>query len=83
MDWWLTRQPLLQTWRHIRAHVLPNLHHLPASRFRQCGACRKFTLIVALGTDEEYQLCLRCRANLRYEMLADVFAPGASGSVDT
>ena len=71
MDWWLTKQPLSQTWRHIRTHALPNLHHLPASRFRQCGACRKFTLVVALGADEEYQLCLRCRANLRYEMLAE------------
>jgi SAM-dependent methyltransferase len=70
MGWWLTKQPLLQTWRHIRTHVLPNLRHLPASRFRRCGACRKFTLIVALDADEEYQLCVRCRATLRYEMLA-------------
>jgi SAM-dependent methyltransferase len=70
MDWWLTRQPLAQTWRQFRAHVLPNIRHLPASHFRRCGACGKFTLIVALDIDEEYQLCVRCRATLRYEMLA-------------
>jgi Methyltransferase domain len=70
MDWWLTKQPLLQTWRQMRTHVLPNLRHLPASHFRRCGACRKLTLIIALDSDEEFQLCLRCRATLRYEMLA-------------
>ena len=82
MAWWLTKQPLSQTWRHIRAHVLPNLRHLPASRIRRCGACRKLTLIVTLGSDEEYQLCVRCRATLRYEMLA-VYLRGAHPDLST
>ncbi len=50
--------------------MLPNLRHLPASRFRRCECCRRRSLIVALGAGDEFRFCLRCRANLRYELLA-------------
>jgi SAM-dependent methyltransferase len=55
----------------IRRRVLPNLRHLPSSRVRRCGCCRRLTLVVALGAADEYRFCLRCRANLRYELLAE------------
>jgi SAM-dependent methyltransferase len=70
MGWWLTELSPAQILRKIRTRVLPNLRYLPASRLRTCGACGKFTLIAAFGQDEEFHLCLRCRANLRYELLA-------------
>ena len=50
--------------------VVPNIRHLPGSRVRVCQACLRASLILAIGEDEEFKLCVRCRANLRYEMLA-------------
>ncbi len=50
--------------------VLPNARYLPQSRVRTCRACRRATLILVIGDDEEFHICVRCRANLRYEMLA-------------
>ena len=50
--------------------VLPNARYLPRSRVRVCRACRHVTLVLAIGEDEEFHICVRCRANLRYELLA-------------
>lgn len=58
--------------------IIPNARHLTKSRFRRCRACQRFTVFVAIGTDEEFHICVRCRANLRYELLAEYlrrFAP--------
>ena len=57
-------------WTRITTKVLPNLHWLPESELRTCGCCRHLSLIVSLSEGEERRLCIRCRANLRYEMLA-------------
>lgn len=56
--------------RRLRRRVLPGLRHLPASRVRRCGCCGRTTVIVALGSGDEFRRCLRCGANLRYELLA-------------
>lgn len=56
--------------RKVGTRVMPNIRYLRRSAVRGCGACGKLSLFVALGEDEEFHLCLRCRANLRYEMLA-------------
>ena len=61
----LTR-PAKILWRLI----LPNLRYLPQSRFRVCGCCERRTLVISLSEGEEAKRCVRCRANLRYEMLA-------------
>lgn len=47
-----------------------NAHYLPQSRLRICRCCRGFSLIASFSEGEEAKLCIRCRANLRYEMLA-------------
>lgn len=54
----------------LRTKVLPNLHHLPESEFRRCLCCEKLSLIASFSYGEEAKVCIRCRANLRYEMLA-------------
>ena len=54
----------------LRRKVLPNLRYLPQSVIRTCSCCGKITIIVSLSEGEELKLCLRCRASLRYEMLA-------------
>jgi len=64
--WWLKELSV----GNIRDRVIPNLRYLPLTRFRRCEACDRVTAIVALGPNEEFHLCLRCRANLRYELLA-------------
>ena len=71
MGWWLFELSPLRVAQQIRAQVLPNLRHLWKSRIRRCGACTRVTLILALGAGEEFHVCLRCRANLRYTMLAN------------
>jgi SAM-dependent methyltransferase len=69
MDW-IRELSVAGIARKIKTRVLPNLHHLHRSRIRTCGACQHVTVIIALDRSEELQICLRCRANLRYEMLA-------------
>lgn len=70
MGWWLSEFGLRDIARRLRTRVLPNIRHIPKSRIRVCGACQKVSAIVAFGADEEFHICIRCRANLRFEMLA-------------
>lgn len=51
--------------------ALANAHHLHESRLRICKCCNRFSLIASFSDGEEAKLCIRCRANLRYEMLGD------------
>lgn len=71
MGWWLSEMGLKEFSRKFRERVLPNLRHIPASRIRRCGACEQVTVIAAFGPGEEFQVCVRCRANLRFELLAE------------
>lgn len=58
--------------RRLRKHVLPNLRYVVTkSQFRRCRACQRQSLFLQFGPDEEYRLCLRCSANLRFEMQAE------------
>ena len=50
--------------------VLPNLRYLPQTQIRKCGCCSRASVIVSLSESDEYKICIRCRANYRYEMLA-------------
>ena len=70
MTWWLSELTLPVIARKIRTRVIPNLRYLGRSQVRTCGACQRPTLFIAFGASDEFRLCLRCRANLRYEMLA-------------
>jgi len=58
--------------KKVRMRILPNLRYLPESRLRICECCLKLTLFLSLSEGEEFKVCLRCRANLRYEMLAQL-----------
>jgi len=55
----------------LLCRVLPNIKYLPQSKFRTCGICLKPSLFISLSEGEEVKLCIWCRANLRYEMLAE------------
>ena len=70
MSWWVTELSAQELGRKIVSRVVPNLRYLPRSRVRVCDACQALTLILALGDDREFHLCVRCRANQRYELLA-------------
>jgi SAM-dependent methyltransferase len=71
MGWWITDYSFAELVNKLRSRVIPNLHHLPSSSFRRCRVCTKRSLFIAVGEGEELRLCIRCRANLRYEMMAD------------
>jgi hypothetical protein len=70
MAWWLSQLSFHDVASKVRRRVLPNLKHLHRSRIRRCRACNRFSVILAFSQDEELHICIRCRANLRYEMLA-------------
>jgi SAM-dependent methyltransferase len=70
MSWWVADLSPGDVVRKIRNRVIPNMHHLARSRVRVCGACQRLTVVLAFGAGEELHLCVRCRANLRFEMLA-------------
>lgn len=56
--------------RKFRDRVIPNFMHLAKSRIRTCGACQTRSLFLALGDDSEFHVCMKCRANHRYELIA-------------
>ncbi len=58
------------TLKRKTAKVLANAHHLPQSEVRVCGCCGQFSFIASFSEGEEARLCIRCGANMRYEMLA-------------
>jgi Methyltransferase domain len=58
--------------RRLRKRVLPNLGVLVTTwQVRHCRCCERVSLHLQFGPDEEYRKCLRCTANLRYEMQAE------------
>jgi hypothetical protein len=70
MKWWLAELSAREVVHKLKTRIIPNVRHLRLSRVRRCRACDRLSLIVAFGADEEFHLCVRCRANLRYELLA-------------
>jgi len=70
MAWWLSELGIREFSRKFATRVLPNLRYLPGSRIRRCGTCQRTTVIVAFGHGEELHVCVRCRSNLRFELLA-------------
>lgn len=70
MSWRAAYGSAAYVWDKLWTRVLPNVRYLPRSRVRVCRACRNATLVLAIGADEEFHICVRCRANLRYELLA-------------
>lgn len=46
------------------------------SRLRRCLCCNQHSVIVTMDDSGEAQRCLRCGANLRYELLADFIRQG-------
>jgi SAM-dependent methyltransferase len=71
MSWWISDMGLKELAQKIRDRVIPNVRYLPRSRIRHCRACTNLSLIVAIGDGDEFEVCIRCRANFRYELLAD------------
>jgi SAM-dependent methyltransferase len=57
--------------KSLAGKIVPNLKYLPQSKLRMCRCCNQTSIIVSFSEGEEFKKCLRCRANLRYEMLAD------------
>lgn len=58
--------------RRLQKRVLPNLGTLVTTwQIRHCRCCERTVLHLQFGPDEEYRKCVRCTANLRYEMQAE------------
>lgn len=62
---------LLSLFKKIKL-VIFNFRHLLDTRVRYCGCCRRLSVIVSFSKGEEYKLCVLCRANLRYELIAQI-----------
>lgn len=61
--WFLTK---------LKRSVIPNLAHLRETHIRRCRCCGKTSIFISLSAGEERKICLRCGANLRFEMLAEL-----------
>ncbi|MBF0312294.1 MAG: class I SAM-dependent methyltransferase [Oligoflexia bacterium] len=51
--------------------VATNVKYLKKSHPRICKCCLKKSLFISLGSSGEFQRCLFCGANLRYELMAE------------
>ncbi len=60
----------IRSLKRVAQKVIPNLKYLPQSKLRECRCCGRISFIASFSDGEEAKLCVRCRANLRYEMLA-------------
>lgn len=56
----------------VYQRLIPGWQHLHLSRIRRCRCCDKVFLIEVRDPRGEKQRCLRCGANLRYELLGSV-----------
>jgi SAM-dependent methyltransferase len=68
---WLLRTPPKKIILSIKNKIIPNLRYLPRSKVRTCRCCCRLSVFLQFSQGEELLVCLRCRANLRYEMLAE------------
>ena len=64
------RERILKVRRQLSGRVLPGLRYLPQSRIGLCPCCERPTVILALSARDELRFCVRCKAGLRYWMLA-------------
>ena len=56
--------------RRLRTKVLPNLGSLlTRTTVRRCGCCDRKSVFLQFGTETVSQMCMRCGASFRYEML--------------
>lgn len=58
------------TFRRRFLLLIRNARYWHGTRVRVCGCCQRMSIIVSLSHGEEYKICIRCRANFRYELLA-------------
>jgi SAM-dependent methyltransferase len=68
---WLFRTPPKKIYLALKNRVLPNLKYLKNTKIRQCRCCGKPSIFLQFSEGEEFRFCMSCRANLRYEMLAE------------
>jgi SAM-dependent methyltransferase len=68
---WLLKTPPKKIALSAKNVVLPNLRHLAKTKIRRCRCCDRMSIFPQFSKGEEVRFCVRCRANLRYEMLAD------------
>jgi SAM-dependent methyltransferase len=61
----------------ILRKVYERRRFLLSSRLRRCLCCDRHSVIVSMDDTGEAQRCLRCGANLRYELLADFIRKSA------
>jgi len=57
--------------RKIAVVLAKGIPWVVESRFRVCRCCRRRSFIISFGSGDERKKCVRCRANLRYELLAE------------
>ena len=60
-----------KTVKFLRWYPFKKLIYLYQTRICRCKCCNKLSIIVSLDKGEETKRCIRCLANLRYEMIAE------------
>jgi SAM-dependent methyltransferase len=68
---WLLKTPPKKILGALQNKIIPNLRHLRSTKIRRCRCCQKVSLFPQFSIGEEVRFCVFCRANLRYEMLAE------------
>ncbi len=62
---------ITKTIKYLRWYPFKKLIYLYQTKIRRCKCCNKLSIIVSLDKGEETKRCIRCLANLRYEMIAE------------
>ncbi len=67
---------LTQTWRRMTLRrigkwVIPGMLNAHRTRIRRCHCCKRISVILNFDATGEARRCIRCGANLRYELLAE------------
>ncbi len=60
-----------KTIKYLRWYPFRKFIYLYQTQVRRCKCCNKIPVIVSLDKGDETKRCIRCLANLRYEVIAD------------
>lgn len=70
MHWLLETRPS-KIYKAFTQKVIPNIGNIKNSKLRTCRCCQRKSIFVQYAPLDELIICIHCRANLRYEMIAE------------
>lgn len=70
---------IIKTAKYLRHFSFRKIFYIFGTKIRKCKCCGKISVFISLDKGEEAKRCIRCLANLRYEMLSECIKKNYGG----